>query len=174
MQDDKTPHDTSISSYSSIRSRFLSQNSLIHQRSCWNSSFWKIQIQVHNGNFYGIFWRMHLSHEWYDLWSAFMLLDNLYQSILSWFISNKVIAIVVQKPMSIEIIPDEDSFNTILTDVHVTLLKGIHTVFRCCVGMHRTTLCWQNIIYKRLSSYVYNKKTNYHAGRSKKGAKLLH
>ena len=79
-----------------------------------------------------------------------------------------MIAIVVQKPMSIEIIPDEDSFNTILTDVHVTLLKGIHTVFRCCVGMHRTTLCWQNIIYNRLTSYVYIKQTIEHAGRSKK------
>ena len=50
-----------------------------------------------------------------------------------------ITAIVVQKPMSIEIIPDEDSFNTILTDEHVTLLKGIHTVGipkNCNVTIH--------------------------------------
>ena len=37
-------------------------------------------------------------------------------------------AIVIRKPISIEIIPDRDSFNAILGDVHMTLLKGIHTV----------------------------------------------
>ena len=50
-----------------------------------------------------------------------------------------ITAIVVLKPMSIEIIPNEDSFNTILTDVHVTLLKGIPTVGipkNCNVTIH--------------------------------------
>ena len=37
-------------------------------------------------------------------------------------------AIVIQKPIFIEIIPDGDSFNEVLSDVHMTLLKGIHTV----------------------------------------------
>ena len=36
--------------------------------------------------------------------------------------------IIIQKPISIEIIPERDSFNAILNDAHMILLKGIHTV----------------------------------------------
>ena len=39
-----------------------------------------------------------------------------------------IMAIVIQKPISVEIIPNRDSFDAILSDVHMTLLKGIHTV----------------------------------------------
>ncbi len=39
-----------------------------------------------------------------------------------------ITAIVIEKPILIEIIPYGDSFNTILDDAHMALLHGIHTV----------------------------------------------